>query len=134
MLDLFFLAVCSYHVTYAFQSESTLYSCLNVEELLARNRCDIYNLSDCNGTWTHNHELSGCGFESCCSHINLFFFLTKAFIWNYSATIRLHFYVLNLQEYIKKSNSLNGLSTNHSRFLVNIKGKWIQERQRHLKV
>ena len=31
------LTVCSYHVTYAFQSESTLYSCLNVKELLARN-------------------------------------------------------------------------------------------------
>ena len=26
--------VCSYHVTYAFQSESTLYSCLNVKEFL----------------------------------------------------------------------------------------------------
>ena len=25
-----FLTVCSYHVTYAFQSESTLYICLNV--------------------------------------------------------------------------------------------------------
>ena len=34
-------AVCSYHVTYAFQSESTLYSCLNVKELLARNRREI---------------------------------------------------------------------------------------------
>ena len=30
------LSVCSCHVTYAFQSESTLYSCLNVKELLAR--------------------------------------------------------------------------------------------------
>ena len=29
------LTVCSYHVTYAFRSESTLYSCLNVKELLA---------------------------------------------------------------------------------------------------
>ena len=28
------LTVCSYHVTYAFQSESTLYSCLNAKELL----------------------------------------------------------------------------------------------------
>ena len=27
--------VCSYHVTYTFQSESTLYSCLNVKELLS---------------------------------------------------------------------------------------------------
>ena len=30
-----------YHITYAFQSESTLYSCLNVKELLTRNRRDI---------------------------------------------------------------------------------------------
>ena len=51
--SLFF--VCSYHVTYAFQSESTLYSCLNVKELLAQNRCKIWSLSDCNWTWTHNH-------------------------------------------------------------------------------
>ena len=33
--------VCSYHVTYAFQSESILYSCLNVKELLARSRREI---------------------------------------------------------------------------------------------
>ena len=54
----FLLTVCSYHVTYEFQSESTLYSCLNVKELLARNRCYIWNLSDCNETWTHNHLIS----------------------------------------------------------------------------
>ena len=35
------LAVYSCHVTYAFQSESTLYSCLNVKELLARSRHEI---------------------------------------------------------------------------------------------
>ena len=35
------LVVCSYHVTHAFQSESTLYSCLNVKELLAQNRREI---------------------------------------------------------------------------------------------
>ena len=28
------MTVCSCHVTYAFQSETTLYSCLNVKELL----------------------------------------------------------------------------------------------------
>ena len=39
------LTVCYYHVTYAFWSESTLYSCLNVKQLLI-----------------------GCGFESCCCH------------------------------------------------------------------
>ena len=36
-----FLTVCSYHVTYSFQSEFTLYSCLNVKELLARSRREI---------------------------------------------------------------------------------------------
>ena len=33
--------VCSCHVTYAFQSESTLYSCLNIKEVLARSRREI---------------------------------------------------------------------------------------------
>ena len=35
IINVIFLAVCFYHVTYAFQSEYTLYSCLNVKELLA---------------------------------------------------------------------------------------------------
>ena len=33
--------VCYYHVMYAFQGEFTLYSCLNIKELLARNRREI---------------------------------------------------------------------------------------------
>ena len=49
------LTVCSCHVTYSFQSESTLSSCLNVKEHLARNRHEIWSLSVCNGTRTHNH-------------------------------------------------------------------------------
>ena len=39
-----YLTVCSFHVTCAFQSESTLYSCLNFKELFARNRRGIYLL------------------------------------------------------------------------------------------
>ena len=82
-------AVCSYRVTYAFQSESTIYSCLIVNELFARNKRDIWSLNDCNVIRTHNHlvrkrtlnqpiclngwvfdyDLSGCGFDSRCSHI-----------------------------------------------------------------
>ena len=49
------LTVCFYHVTYAFQSESTLYKCLNVKELLARSRREIWRWSDCNWIRTHNH-------------------------------------------------------------------------------
>ena len=39
---------------YVFQSESTLHSCLNVQELLARNRCDISSLSESNKIQTYN--------------------------------------------------------------------------------
>ena len=46
-----------YHVTYAFHSESTLYSCLNVKELIARNRCDILSLSGSNEIRTHQYDL-----------------------------------------------------------------------------
>ena len=63
------LTVCSYHVTYAFQSESTLYNWLNVKEILARNRHKICSVSDCNGTRTDNHLVRKRGFESRCSHV-----------------------------------------------------------------
>ena len=43
------------YVTYTFQSESILYSCLNVKERLARSRHEIWNSSDCNWTPTQNH-------------------------------------------------------------------------------
>ena len=49
------MTVCFRHVTYAFQRESTLYSCLNVKELLARGRREIRSLSDCNQTRTQKH-------------------------------------------------------------------------------
>ena len=48
------LTVYSYHVTHAFQSEYTLYSCMNVKELLAQKRPEIQKLSYCNETRTHN--------------------------------------------------------------------------------
>ena len=82
----FILTACYYHVMYAFQGESTLYNCLNVNELLARDRRDIWSLSDSNGIRTHHHLLhkrtltcsfmnehlrvrlwtKWCGFESHC--------------------------------------------------------------------
>ena len=62
------------YVTYAFQSEFILCSCLSGKKLFARNRHDIWSLSDRNGTRTHKpiwlngwifvYELSGCGLES----------------------------------------------------------------------
>ena len=48
------MTVC-YHITCMFQSESTLYSCLNAKELLAWSRRDTWSLSGSNGIWTHSH-------------------------------------------------------------------------------
>ena len=44
-----------YHVTYEFQSESTLYSLPNVTELLARSRRHNWSLRDSNVIRTYNH-------------------------------------------------------------------------------
>ena len=49
------LTVCSYHVTYSFQSKSTLCSCQDVKEILTQNWRNVWSLSDCNRTRTHNH-------------------------------------------------------------------------------
>ena len=49
------LTVCLYHVTYVFQSESTLYSCLNFKESLAWNRRDIWSLSEWKENRNYNH-------------------------------------------------------------------------------
>ena len=88
-----FMTVYYYHVTYVFQSESTLYSCLNVKELRAQTRREIWSLSCCNWPQTHNnfihkltlkrtlalngwvfvYELSGCGFESSYSNRDFIF-------------------------------------------------------------
>ena len=49
------LTLCSCHVTYVFESESNLYSCLNVKEVLVGSRRDIRMWNDCNWTRTQNH-------------------------------------------------------------------------------
>ena len=49
------LTVCSCDVMYAYQSEFTLYICLNVKDLFTRNRRNLWNLSNCTRTRTHKH-------------------------------------------------------------------------------
>ena len=53
VLSLFILTVCCYHVTCAFLSKFTLYSCRNVKELHARKRRNNWSSNDCNETRTH---------------------------------------------------------------------------------
>ena len=59
---------------YTLQIESTFYISLNVKEHLARNKRDIWSLSDCNGTGTHNHLI-------CKWTLNHLAELTKLFNW-----------------------------------------------------
>ena len=54
-LNYSFSTACYYHVTYVFQSKSTFYSCLSFEQFLARNRRDIWSLSDSNEIGIHHH-------------------------------------------------------------------------------
>ena len=55
------LIVCYYHVKYAYHVLPTLYSCLNVKELLARNRRDIWSL--------HSGNTGKLGWSSICLKI-----------------------------------------------------------------
>ena len=47
------------HISYLYvimsRTLSTLYTRLNIKELLARNRRDIWSLSNSYEIWTHNH-------------------------------------------------------------------------------
>ena len=73
-------AVCSYQVTYAFQSESTLFSCLNVKELFARSRREIWpNVLVWPNGWVFVYEPSGSGFESSCSQLNCMLFIVLCY-------------------------------------------------------
>ena len=116
-----------YHVMYVSQSESTLYSCLNVKELLTWNRCNIWELGDCNRTGTHNHlvckahrsiiwpvwlngwefiyKLKGSGFESCCSRWNEYCLILLLQVINsiccfnsQSVSVKLHFAAYSLKQ------------------------------------
>ena len=49
------LTGCSCYATYAFQSYSTLYSWLNVKEIIARKRREIWSLNEYNWTGTNNN-------------------------------------------------------------------------------
>ena len=61
------LTVSFCHVTYAFQDESTLYSCLSVKERSKQAQNLKFKWLRVNG-WVFVYELSGCEFESSRSH------------------------------------------------------------------
>ena len=75
------LAASYYHVTYEFQSESTLYSLPECQETPCWNQASYLKFKwqqrDSNpqvwlNGWVFVYKLSGCGFESHCCHLNMF--------------------------------------------------------------
>ena len=84
-----FMNVCSCHVTYTFQSESTLYTCLNVKELLAQSRREIWSLSDCNWTRTQNHLIRKQTFNHWAKWLSVH--LRTKWFW-VRVQLQLHFY------------------------------------------
>ena len=84
--------VCSCHVTYVFQSESTLYSCLNVKELLAQNRHEIWSLSDSNPlvvgsspvavTWRNCNSDQWWKNDKCWCECKKCYACEKDYVWN----------------------------------------------------
>ena len=68
------MTVCYYQVTWAVQSESALYTCLNVTELLARNRRALNHLVKL-AKWLSVRLRIGCRFKSrCCQLRDIVFF------------------------------------------------------------
>ena len=109
---------------YKFQSGSTLWSFLDLKELLVWNRRHIWSLSDRNRTQTHNHfvrkqklkhlsvryKLSGCGFEFHCCQLNL------AIFYLFGSVLEL---TVKLQPIVRRSvliwvNCLEDMLINHS--------------------
>ena len=91
-----------YYVTYVFQSESTLYSCLNVEELFAQNRPGIWSLSEWNGA------SSGCEFGSHRSQLN-FRYCTcseQGFPWH-QTSIECDFALKNVRDMIRNYSHMH---------------------------
>ena len=80
-LTMYNTTVRCYRVTYAFQSDSTLYICLNVKELLAGNRRDIWSSSNCNGTRTYNHLVRKRTLNHLAKMVKLLSYVVSAYLY-----------------------------------------------------
>ena len=110
------LTVCSSHVTYIFQSDSTLNICLNLKESGPWNRYHIWSLSDCNWTLTCN-PLDGK---------IIFYHLAKLFKW--LSRVFLQTYMYDAFDSMFLSCQLRILEWIHAVFFLNVKEYFDQNR------
>ena len=106
-----------FHVTYAFQSESTLCISRNVKELIARKRRNIWSLSDCNGTRTQNHLVQ----KRTLNHLPK---LTKWFSWIFTTSLYGVFHWLFLLCHVRVSQWLYTLYLSESQRTPCSKQTW----------
>ena len=84
------MSVCYYHVTYEFQSESTVYSLPECQKIPCSKRTPYLKFKwqqrDLNpqplSSWTNTHSFSqtGCGFESHCVYMYLCIYKWKIYV------------------------------------------------------
>ena len=85
---------------------------LNVKELLARNRCDIWSLSVSNETGTHNHLLC----KQTLNHLDKSFSHYTPGSWWSSLCCQVNLFIQHLKENSWMKNSLTYISQNLSIF------------------
>ena len=73
------LTVCSSHVSYTFQSESLLYIGVNMKELVTRIRHNVWILSECNASQTHNHLICKRNFNYFPKFFNLLSWIVSTY-------------------------------------------------------
>ena len=110
----------SYHAMDTFQSYSTLYICLNVKEFFARNKHDIWSLSNCNETRTHNHLV-------CKRTLNHLAKLTEWLSLTVSTNLYCAFECILLSCHVPISDLL------HTLYLLRCQGTLCSKQARHLK-
>ena len=115
------LTLCYHQVTYAVQSESIFYIFLNIKELLARNRCDIWRLSNCNWIRTHNHLAQK-------ATLNQLAEPTKWLSWVVSTYLHGAFFCLLLSCHIRISEWV------HNTYLRECQGTLCLKQTRYLKI
>ena len=117
--------VCSYHVTYAFQSESTHYSRLNLKELLTQSRSDIWSFSDCNCTPTHKHLVYERTLNHLAKLVKLLSCVVSTYLYGVFDCMFLSCHV-RVSEWIQSLQLPECQGTPCSKQARNLKFKWLQ--------
>ena len=119
------LTVCCFHVRYVFQSQPTLYICLNFKELLTEHRGDIWSLRDCNGTGTLNEFVCKQTLIHLAKKTNWFSWILSTYMCGAFDCMFLTCHV-NFSEWIYILHLSECQGTPYSKQAPHLKFKWLQ--------